>query len=260
MQVGNLKIGLALGAGGARGLAHLGVLERLEEEGLQINCIAGTSIGSLIGGVYAAGAELKYLKGLAREINWDSITDVTFPRLGLIRGKKLLSFLEVITRRKNFSELNIAFAAICCDVETGDHVVIEEGSVARAIRASTSIPGVYVPFKYRGCRFVDGAILDPVPDSTVKRMGAEVIIAVDLGIEPVESRVHNIIDVLINTFNIMQTKYDKFRNADADIIIKPDLAGISTFDLKKADQAIEAGYRAADDALERVKMFVQEEI
>ncbi|MFW6238280.1 MAG: patatin-like phospholipase family protein [Halanaerobiales bacterium] len=260
MQVGDLEIGLALGAGGARGLAHLGVLDRLRKEELKIDYIAGTSIGSLIGGVYATGARLKYLKGLAREIDWDSITDVTFPRLGLIKGKKLLSFLEVITKKKHFSDLDIPFAAVSCDVETGEHVVINEGSVARAIRASTSIPGVYVPFKHQGHRLVDGAILDPVPISTVKEMGADVVMAVDLGLEPVESKVSNIIDVLINTFNIMQTKYDNLRNSNADIIIKPELNGISTFDLKEANQAIEAGYRAADNSMEKIKMFFQEEI
>ena len=260
MANNDLKVGLALGSGGARGFAHLGVLERLEEENIEIDCIAGTSMGSLIGGVYACGAPLKYLKGLAEEIDWNKITDVTFPRLGLIKGDKLLSLLKLLTKEKNFSSLPVSFAAICCDIEKGEKVVIDEGSVARAIRASCSIPGVFLPYEYGERRLVDGAIVNRVPAFTVKEMGADVIIAVDLGVEKVNSSVNNIFDVIINTFNIMQMECYNRNNLNADIIIEPELKGITTYDLDKAERAIKAGYRAADESMEKINMFFQEEI
>ncbi len=254
----DLKIGLALGAGAARGLAHIAVLEILEREGIRIDMIAGTSIGSLIGGIYAAGLPVKYMKELARELDWDYITDITFPRKGLIKGEKLLTFLELITRGIKIEELKIPFSAIACDIETGEHIVIEEGSLARAIRASTSIPGMYIPFPHQGRLLVDGGVLDPVPASTVREMGADLVIAVDVGGKMVNGKTENIFDVLFNTFDIIQHELDKYRKLDAEVIIMPELDGCSSFDFTKHEDCFIAGLKAAETALPGIKRIIEE--
>jgi NTE family protein len=253
-----VKIGLALGAGAARGLAHIGVLELLEKEGIKVDMIAGTSIGSLIGGIYASGAPLKYIRGLAIELDWDQINDITFPRRGLIKGDKLLSFLEMLTGGKEISQLNIPYAAIACDIEEGKHIVINKGSLAKAIRASTAIPGVYTPFKHQGRLLIDGGVIDRVPVSTVREMGADLVIAVDVGSQEINKNVHNIFDILYNTFNIMQQELNKYKKLDADIVIRPVLTGYSSFDLDNAEQCIAAGYQAAVMSLDQIRRLIEE--
>jgi len=246
-------VGLALGAGGARGLAHLGVIEILEKENIPIDIITGTSMGSLIGGIYACGTPVKYIIQLSRELNWDNVTDITFPRKGLIKGDKLLSFLEIITQNKDFEDLQIPFAAIACDIEKGEHIVLNTGSVAKAIRASTSIPGIYVPFQHQDRYLVDGGVLDRVPISTLRMMGADIIIAVDIGVKAVNNNVKNLFDILLNTFDIMQQEFEKIKEHDADIIIKPDLENITKFELDKADLCVKAGRDVAKQMLDKIK-------
>ncbi|NLJ83614.1 MAG: patatin family protein [Halanaerobiaceae bacterium] len=252
------RIGLALGSGAARGLAHIPILEVLEKEGIPIHMISGTSIGSLIGGIYATGAPIRYMMEIARKIDWEHISDVTFPRKGLIKGDKLLAFLEIITQKKNFEDLKIPFSAIACDIENGEHIVLNKGSVAKAIRASTSIPGIYVPFYHQGRLLVDGAVLDPIPVSTVRKMGADIIIAVDVGIKNVDYAANNIFDILFNTFDIIQRELEKSRKLDADIIIRPDLSGTNQFDLNNHEKYFEAGYEAIYSALPEIKEIIKE--
>ncbi|HHU93050.1 MAG TPA: patatin family protein [Halanaerobiaceae bacterium] len=252
------RIGLALGSGAARGLAHIPVLEVLEKENIAIDMIVGTSIGSLVGGVYAAGMPVKYMKEIAREIDWDFISDVTFPRKGLIKGDKLLAFLEIITQKKDIEDLKIPFSAIACDIEKGEHIILNKGSLARAIRASTSIPGIYVPFYHQGRLLVDGGVLDPVPVSTVRKMGADIVIAVDVGVKNVSYTANTIFDILFNTFDIIQRELENYRELQADIIIKPDLTGTNTFDLHNYEKYFTAGYEAIYNALPEIKEIIKE--
>jgi len=245
MSEKNATIGLALGAGGARGLAHVGVLKFLQEENIKVDIIAGTSIGSIIGGLYSAGIPIKYMEKIAEEIDWDTLTDVTFPRQGLIKGNKILKFLEVLTQNKDFSELNNPFSAIACDIENGEHVVLDKGSVAKAIRSSIAIPGVFVPYRHQGKVLVDGGVLDRVPVSTTRKMGADIIIAVDIQVKDVNNEIDNIFDVLFNTFDIMQYECQKLKESGADITINPQLDNIDTLDLDNAAMCVTEGYRKA---------------
>jgi NTE family protein len=150
------KIGLALGAGSARGVAHIGVLQVLEEAGINIDYLTGTSMGSLIGSFYAAGMDLKRLEGLAYQMDWDLITDITVPLKGLLSGKKTKEFVQLLTKNKKFSELEVPFAVVAADIQSGEEVVIKEGLVADAVRGSVSIPGVYVPYQLGENLLVDG--------------------------------------------------------------------------------------------------------
>lgn len=176
------KIGLALGSGSARGWAHIGVIQALSEAGININYIAGTSIGSVVGSVYASG-NIKDLEEVAIRLDWKQIAylfDVVLPKSGLIDGKKVARFIRKHLREMNIEELPVPFCAVSTDLNTGEEVVLREGDIIEAVRASISIPGIFTPVRYKGKVLVDGGLVNPVPVSVVREMGADFVIAVDL--------------------------------------------------------------------------------
>jgi len=176
------KLGIALGSGSARGWSHIGVLNALEESGIKVDCISGTSIGSVVGAVYSIG-DIKEFEKFARSIDWKSIVsfiDVTFPGSGLIPGKKLFKMLSEYYKDILIEDLPVPYCAVAADVLTGEEIRFSSGRVTDAVRASVAIPGVFTPFKLAGRILVDGGIVNPVPVNVVREMGAEVVIAVDL--------------------------------------------------------------------------------
>jgi len=179
-----LKIGLALGSGSARGLAHVGVIMALEAYNIPIDIIAGTSIGSVIGGLYASGATIRQLEEVALSIKKSKtlfLIDPVFPHSGLISGDRIEKMLNQFgIKDKTFDDLKIPFAAVATDVESGAEVILNQGKVIDAVRASISIPGIFTPVKYQDYYLVDGGVVDPVPVDVVKMMGADIIIAVNL--------------------------------------------------------------------------------
>lgn len=250
------KVGLALSSGAIRGLAHLGVLEVLETEGIPIDLIAGTSAGSLIGGLYALGQELKHLQKLAINLKWEHLTDLTFSRRGLVAGNKLLDFLNLLTQQKSFADLQIPFTAVATDIELGEAILLRSGSVAEAIRASSSIPGIYHPFEKDGRLLVDGALVDRIPISVVKDMGADVVIAVDVGFGIGESKLKNIFEILVQASDIMMRELSRKRWLDADIIIRPQVGQFPAMDLKNADLIIKAGVDATQPLIPEIKKMI----
>ena len=179
-----LKIGLALGSGSARGLAHVGVIQVLEAYNIPIDIIAGTSIGSVVGSLYAAGASIDQLEEAALSMKKSKtlfLIDLALPHSGLISGKRIEEMLnDLALEDKTFDELKIPFAAVATDVESGAEVILNQGKVIDAVRASISIPGIFTPVKYQDYYLVDGGIVDPVPVDVVQKMGADIIIAVSL--------------------------------------------------------------------------------
>ncbi len=178
----NKKLGIALGSGSARGWSHIGVLNALEESGIKVDYISGTSIGSVVGAVYSIG-DIKEFEKFARSIDWKSIVsfiDVTFPGSGLIPGKKLFKMLSEYYKDILIENLPVPYCAVAADVLTGEEIRFSSGRVTDAVRASVAIPGVFTPFKFAGRILVDGGIVNPVPVNVVREMGAEVVIAVDL--------------------------------------------------------------------------------
>ena len=179
-----LKIGLALGGGSARGLAHVGVILALEAYNIPINIIAGTSIGSVIGGLYASGATIEQLEEVALSIKKSKtlfMMDPVFPHSGLISGDRIEKMLnQFALKDKTFDDLSISFAAVATDVESGAKVILNQGKVIDAVRASIAIPGIFTPVKYQDYYLVDGGVVDPVPVDVVQMMGADIIIAVSL--------------------------------------------------------------------------------
>lgn len=254
------KIGVALGAGAAKGLAHIGVLRAFEEEEIPIDYLAGTSIGSIIGGFYAAGVNLHMLERLAVHLDWEHLTDLTVSRMGLIAGNKLKEFFKLLTKQQEFADLDVPFAAVAADVEVGKEVVLEEGLVADALRASMSIPGVYVPYRLEGRKLVDGAVLNRVPISVIKSMGADVIIGVDVSHDiKTHEQVNNIFEVIINSIDIMQQEIAHHKKLDADILVVPKLGHISPRGLDRAQETIELGYQAAEDKIPAIKELIKQQ-
>ena len=244
-----MKIGLALGAGAAKGLAHLGVLSVLEEENIPIHCIAGSSMGSIVGGFYAAGLELDRMIKLACNLKWGFLTDFTIPQRGFIGGRRLLQFFRLLSKGYYIEDLPIPYAAVATDIENGEEVQIKKGPLAEALRASSSIPGIYQPFYHQGRWLVDGGVLNRVPCSAVQKMGAEYVIAVNIEFAQDESRVQSIYDIIFKTYEIMGKEILKGKIIDADLVISPAVGHISAMQIQKAKECIELGEKAARDAI-----------
>lgn len=186
----HLKIGLVLGSGSARGLAHIGVIRAIEEMGIRIDIVAGTSIGALIGAAYASG-KLHALERTFCSFDWKaigSLFDPIFPRSGLISGKKLTDFLRDHIAVQSIGQLPIPFAAIAADIANGDEIRLCDGDLIEAVRASISVPGILTPVRRDGRVLVDGGLVDPVPVSAARALGADIVIAVDLNHERVTAK------------------------------------------------------------------------
>ena len=250
-------IGLALGAGSARGLAHIGVLKALEEENIKVDYIAGTSAGAIIGGFYAVGLNLYRLERLATHIEWDNLTDVTLPRRGLMAGDRMKEFFQLLTQQKDFSDLEIPFAVVATDVEKGENVVIDSGAVAEGLRASMSVPGVFVPYELNGRLLVDGAVLNRVPTAEVRNLGADIVIGVEVSPIDFQSRqVNNIFDVIINSIDIMQHELAQSKRIGADLLIEPKLEGVGPTELERSQECIDLGYQAAQEKVAEIKELI----
>ena len=178
----NVNIGLALGSGSARGLAHIGVIRALEEAGIKIDCVAGTSIGALIGSVYASG-KLEDLEKVYLDYDWKKIAyffDIVFPKSGLIDGNKVADFVREYVHAETIEHLPLPFKAVATDIGSGEEITMDKGDVIEAVRASISVPGIFTPVRRNGRVLVDGGLINPVPVSTARSMGAKLVIAVDL--------------------------------------------------------------------------------
>jgi len=182
MGVNRRRVGLALGGGGARGIAHVGVLRVLEQEKIPVDCIAGTSAGSFVGAAYAAGLRGDQLLKLALEIKWRHIARPVWPRHGFFSFARMESYITSLMGDLTFGDLEIPYAAVTADLKTGERVVLKEGRVAPAVRASCSVPGIVTPVPLNGRLLVDGGIVDNLPISVVRELGADVVIAVGLGV------------------------------------------------------------------------------
>ena len=176
------KIGLALGSGSARGWAHIGVIKALTEAGIRVDYVAGTSAGAVVGAVYASG-RIDSFKDVVLQLDWKKIAfflDVVFPKSGLIDGNRIAEFIRSHVEEKNIEDLSLPFCAVSTDLATGNEVIIQDGDIIEAVRASISVPGVFTPVRKNSAILVDGGLVNPVPVSVVREMGADLVIAVDL--------------------------------------------------------------------------------
>jgi NTE family protein len=253
-----VKIGLALGGGAARGLAHIGVLKVLEEQQIPIHCVAGTSAGSLIGSLFSAGFSWRKIKETAGNIDWGDLVSPTWPTLGIVNPAKLERTLDRMLQGRGFEDMSIPFRAVAVDITTGEVVVLHSGSVARAVRASCSIPGIFEPTELEGRLLVDGGLLNDVPTDVVGDMGAERVIGVDLNADRlVPKRPENLIEIFYRSLNILIYNSAQKARRSADVIVEPRLEGFSYHDLGRLDELIAQGERAMRDQIGTVKEFLR---
>jgi NTE family protein len=257
------KVGLALGGGAARGLAHIGVLEVLEKEGIPVDMIAGTSAGAAVGALYAEGKRAGQIKELALDTGWRklvSLIDLALPRSGFIEGTRIKNQLKAIIGDISFSDLKIPLACVATDISSGEEVVIEDGSVLEGVRASISVPVIFTAVK-RGDRYlVDGGLVNPVPVSTVRGMGADLVLAVNVippmgvSIQPArKAKEPSIFQAMLRSLYISSYSLVRSNLAGADIVIEPSLPRIGYGDFQRIGEAVRQGEIAAQELIEQIK-------
>jgi NTE family protein len=260
------KVGLALGGGAARGIAHIGVLEVLEREGIPIDMIAGTSAGALVGALYAREKDAVLMKKQAMALDWVALTslvDLTLPKNGFISGNRLTRLLGRFIGEVDFKDLEIPLSCIATDIISGNEVVMQEGSVLEAVRASISIPIIFAVIKNHNRYLVDGGLVNPVPVKTVKDMGADFVIAIDVTPDKAEREAFlrksnevkepSLFQVIVQSIYIA-TYYTARSSSDgADEVIHPQLAHISPGEFHRSKELILQGELAAVDSVAKIK-------
>lgn len=248
------KVALVLGAGSARGYAHIGVLQVLSENNIPIDFIVGSSMGALVGGLYVSGTDLRMLDKMLEHINTNIFFDVHVPRMGFIAGKRISSVLKLMTKKKDFTQLEVPLSVVATDILTGQKVVIEEGLLWEAIRASISIPGVFNPVERDGMLLVDGAVIDRLPIEVARQKGADIIIAVDVTFgEGKKVIINNTLDVIMTSLDIMQKQQFDYVKPGADILLQPTVGGFSSRDFDRSREIIELGREEALNKLDMIK-------
>ena len=250
-------IGLALGSGGARGFAHIGLLKVLKSEGIKVDCIAGSSMGALIGCFYASGSDLELLQKVSLQFKRKYFMDLTVPRMGFVAGKRIEEYIRIFTKNQNLEDLSIPLAVVATDIERGERVIFSEGPVYEAVRASISIPGVFVPKRLNGKLLVDGGLMDRVPVSVVKDMGANIVIASDVSATKGDTEIQSIYDVIFKSLDILQMEIVKMKGIDADVMIQPPVESYSSLAFTNIQDIINIGEQEARNRLPEIKASIQ---
>jgi NTE family protein len=251
------KIALVLGGGAARGFAHVGVIRALEKEGIPIDMIIGTSVGSLIGALYAQDGNSFDLEWTAFALQKEDMFDYgmlsAFTGMGVVKGDKLETFVKTKVKKENIEQMKIRYAAVATDLNRGTRVVLDKGSVVKAVHASCAIPGVFQPVEYMGKLLVDGGVIDNIPISTAHDMGADIVIAVDISENITNFNITNIIDVMIQSINIMFSENVASKKKAADVIIAPAVGDVAMLDFSQKKRCMEAGIDAATKAMPDIR-------
>lgn len=247
------KIGLALGSGSARGFAHIGVIQTLLENQIPIDYIAGSSIGALIGSIYAVHGKMDHLNQSMQKIDRKKFLDFCIPKMGLIKGNKIQEMVSLFTYGKHLEQFQIPMAVIATELQTGKRKVFLKGNAADAIRASISIPGVFIPYEIQGKRYIDGGVVDRVPVTVARQMGAHIVIGIDVSPRKIHDEVTSIFDVIMQSFQIMETQIMKPTEFRSDILIRPDVERFKPRLFTNLDQIILEGRKATKACIPAIK-------
>ncbi len=235
------RIALALGGGAARGFAHIGVLEVLEEQGIRPDIVVGTSAGSVVAALYASGIDAKALGRLADGMDESTIADWSFPMRGVIRGEALARYVRQQTGGKNIEQMRIPLGIVATDLADGSPILFRKGDAGLAVRASSSVPAVFQPVKIGTREYVDGGLVAPVPVRYARQMGGDLVIAVDISSPPDGAATGDAMSVLLQTFSIMGRSINTFELKEADVVVRPNLTGIASSDFASRKRSIAAG-------------------
>jgi len=251
-------IGLALSGGAARGIAHIAVLETLEQEGVPIHAIAGTSAGSVVGALYCAGMPLSEIKHILLHAKWKDVLKFTVPRQGLISSEGIYRFMEDILPVKKFSSLLLPFAAVATDLRTGEKVMLTSGSIAKAVQASCSLPVIFTPTEINKRTLVDGGIASQIPVRTVREeLGARKVIAVDVNYKALETdQFDNIVKIATHLSALWASRNAREEEKLADVVIAVNAKGVPLYDLSQSKELLRRGEKATQEKLLQIKALL----
>jgi NTE family protein len=235
------RLGLALGGGAARGFAHIGVIQVLEEAGIKPDLVVGTSAGSLVAALYAHGKTGAELASVALTLDEGTITDWAFPGRGMIRGEALARFVREHTKGQTIEQMKMRLGIVATDLDSGAGMLFERGDTGQAVRASSSVPAVFQPVRIGDREYVDGGLVSPVPVRFARQMGAEMVLAVDISSPPDGAATDGTMKLLLQTFAIMGKSINRFELRDADVVLRPPLLGVSSADFTSRVRAIRSG-------------------
>lgn len=256
------KIGLALSGGGARGFAHLGVLKVLAENNIPVDYVAGTSAGSFVGGALATGMSIDKILEISRKISWFNMTGLSYSPRALLSNASMGNFIKQNFPVLTFEELKIPYAAIACDLNTGEEIVLKDtGDIAFAIRASCAVPGVFTPLDDADGRIlVDGGVVAPVPVNIVREMGADIVIAVDLLASGATFRgaPRTALGMLFQSAMMLLRAASKNQHYHADVVIVPEIAHLRPDEIGKREEFIELGEQAAREKVSEITSILQQ--
>ena len=252
-----MKIGLALGGGAARGFAHIGVIKALEAQGIVPDVVVGTSAGSLVGALYAAGNNGFALHKLALEMDEAAISDWSVPMFakatGVLKGEALQNYVNKAVNNVPLEKLKVPFGAVATDLKNGEPILFQRGNTGAAVRASSAVPGVFQPVRIGERSYVDGGLVSPVPVRFAREMGADFVIAVNISSQPDAQPSTSTLDVLLQTFAIMGQSINTYELKDADVVIQPRLGTMKGNDFPGRNTAILAGEQAASALMPEIK-------
>ena len=249
------RLGLALGGGAARGFAHVGVIQVLEQNGIRPDLVVGTSAGSMVAAMYASGKTAAELEATALSMEEATLTDWSLPIMGrgMLRGEALTRYVRQAVGGKLLENMFIPLGVLATDLATGQGVLFRRGDAAQAVRASSAVPGVFAPVNITGRDYVDGGLVAPVPVRYARDMGAEVVLAVDISSAPEGNSAVGSVQVLLQTFAIMGQSINRHELAGADVVLRPALVGVGSADFTARLRAIEAGRAAMQAALPQLR-------
>ncbi len=253
------KIALALGGGAARGFAHVGVIQALEEAGIKIDMVVGTSAGALVGAIYASGKNGVQLQDVAMKMEEAEITDWMLPffNRGVLRGEALSNYVNRQVNNKLMESLPIALGIVATDLKSGQGVLFQRGDTGQAVRASSAVPSVFNPVKIGDREYVDGGLVAPVPVRYARQMGAELIIAVDISAAPEGNAFDGTVAVLLQTFAIMGKSINEYALQGADVVVRPELVGVKGGDFAAKRRSIDAGKLAMQRLIPQLKQTIE---
>jgi NTE family protein len=249
------KLGLALGGGAARGFAHIGVIQVLEENGIKPDLVVGTSAGSLVAAFYATGKTGAQLQWLADSMDESQLTDwsVPFMSRGMLRGEALGRYVNSQLNGAKIEDMKMPLGIVATDLQTGDGILFRRGDTATAVRASSAVPSVFEPVRIGNKDYVDGGLVSPVPVRFARQMGADVIIAVDISSRPEDAKTSDMLKVLLQTFSIMGKSISQLELAQAEVVVRPAMPDVGSAEFAARKKSIEAGRAAMKLALPALK-------
>jgi NTE family protein len=248
-----IKIGLALGGGAARGFAHVGVIKALEAQGIIPDIIVGTSAGAVVGALYAAGYNGFELQQLSMQMDEGQVSDWSLPNRGVIKGDALQDFINKAVSNRTLEKMKKKLAVVATDLRSGEMIIFRTGNTGMAVRASSSVPGIFQPVSINGHEYVDGGLVAPVPVRVARAMGADFVIAVDISDKPQNNKTGTSLEIMMQTFNIMGQSISRIELPEADVVILPITPGISATDFKDKHMAILQGEKAVAAILPELK-------